>query len=158
MLKYFFIYEENCETALSGEEFYKRFTYMTYRYINIRRESGIRYLSFHFKNNGFSKSLFYLSARISLSSSNNITKVNIRYKPNYFSIALCIVVALLMGILPALSVDTIKIDHQPYLISFRDRLLIASISLLPLGFLAADIFNYYKAKNWLKKELILKCH
>lgn len=157
MIKYFLIYEENCETTLSEEEFYKRFTYMSYRYINIKREAGIRYVSFHFKNNGFSKSLFYLSTKISFIPSGNRSKVTVRYKPNYFSIALCFVVALGMSILPAIFVEVIKIDHKPHVVNFTDRLLIASISILPLGFLVADIFNYYKAKNWIKKELSLKC-
>lgn len=49
-----------------------------------------------------------------------------------------------MGILPAFFVE-IK--------NFNERLLISAISLLPLGFLVADIFNYFKAKNGLKKNL-----
>ncbi|PIF46912.1 hypothetical protein CLU96_3958 [Chryseobacterium sp. 52] len=158
MFKYFLIYEENCETSLSEEEFYQRFTYLSYRYINIKRKAGVRYVSFHFKNNGFSKSLFYLSAKISFIAAEKRSKVMIRYEPNYFSIALCIVVALGISILPAVFVEIIKIDHKPHVVDFTDRLLIASISVIPLGFLVADIFNYYKAKNWIKKELSLECN
>jgi hypothetical protein len=158
MFKYFLIYEENCESTLSEEEFYERFTYMSYRYINMRREGGIRYMSFDFKNNGFSKSLFYLFTKISFIPSENRSKVTIRYEPNYFSIALCIAVALGISILPALFVETIKIDHKPHVVGFTDRLLIASISIIPLGFLVADIFNYHKAKKWIRKELSLDCN
>lgn len=60
-----------------------------------------------------------------------------------------------MGILLTFFVETIKINNQPYSINFNDRLLISAISLLPFGFLAADIFNYFKAENWLKKQLLL---
>ena len=52
--------------------------------------------------------------------------------------------------------EKIKINNQPYSINFNDRLLISAISLLPFGFLAcADTFNYFKAENWLKKQLLL---
>lgn len=57
MFKYFLIYEENCETNLSEEEFYKRFTYMSYRYINMRREGGSGMYHFILKTMGF-QSLF----------------------------------------------------------------------------------------------------
>jgi len=51
--------------------------------------------------------------------------------------------------------EKIKINNQPYSINFNDRLLISAISLLPFGFLAANTFNYFKAENWLKKQLLL---
>lgn len=155
MLKYFLIYKETYETVLSKEEFYEKFTYLKYRYINIRRDSGTRLITFHLKNNGFSKSLYYLFAKITFIPSANKSKVNIRYKPNYISIALCFIIALLMGILPAFFVETIIINNQPHSINFNDRLLISTISLLPFGFLAANTFNYFKAENWLKKQLLL---
>lgn len=156
MFKYFLIYEETYFTILSKEEYYKRFTYMKYDYINILRKSGKRFVTFHFKDVGYSKSLFYLSTQISFIQLNHSCQVIIRYKPNYFSIVVAILFALLMSILPAIFITEINIDNKPHIVNINDRLLIASTSLLPIGFLLADIYNYYRAKKWLKKELLLE--
>lgn len=60
-----------------------------------------------------------------------------------------------MGVLPAFFVESIKINNQPYSINFNNRFLIFAISLLSFGFLVANTFNYFKAENWLKKQLLL---
>ncbi len=123
MFKYFLIYKETYYTTLSKEEFYKQFTYMEYRYINILRKSGERFVTFHSKNGGYSKSLFYLSTQISFIPLNHKSKVIIRYKPNYISIILTLLFALGMSILPAIFVNIIHINNRPHLVNFSDRLL-----------------------------------
>ncbi|UIR56756.1 hypothetical protein LZQ00_02810 [Sphingobacterium sp. SRCM116780] len=163
-----FIKQDFYETALTKQQIFEKIDstsmndlYMpTYRTEFLNHSFKIHFFSYnhgrdgsllgHFRERTRLRSVnVYLNGEI---KSENPTIIQIGIRPNYFSIALFMIFAFGMFILPAIFVEKIAVNGVEQVFQLKYKLLYASISLPIFIFFYIDAIRpLYKAKNGLLK-------